>query len=169
MTQRSSFRRMLGLLALLLTMPLLVVGLTSAPASAAIVVNYTVHVPANVVTSPCSPGDVVNLNGNIHIVITTTADSGGGYHVVNTLNSQMRGVTIAPVPPVVRYVSAEGQTDSWYTGVILPAVYTHTYDWTLVSQSGTPNYDVHMTIHETVNANGVPSAVVDNWSMECRG
>jgi hypothetical protein len=169
MRQRFGHRRGVGLLALLLALPLLVLGLTSAPASAANVVNVVVHVPADVVTNTCSPGDVVNLHGNIHIVISTTTDGSGGYHVIDTLNSQLRGETVAPIQPVVRYVSAESQNDSWYTGTVFPAVHTQTYDWTLVSQSGTPNYVLHMTMHETVTANGVPTATVDNWRMDCEG
>ena len=48
-------------------------------------------------------------------------------------------------------------------------MHTHTYDFLLVSQSGTNNYVLHMTMHETVNANGVPTATVDNFSMDCQG
>jgi hypothetical protein len=51
------------------------------PALTETVVNYTFHVPANVQTNPCVVGEVVNLNGDIHIVIITTA-SGGGYRVI---------------------------------------------------------------------------------------
>jgi hypothetical protein len=28
---------------------------------------------------------------------------------------------------------------------------------------------VHLTMHETVTANGVPTAVVDNYRMDCQG
>ncbi len=51
----------------------------------------------------------------------------------------------------------------------LPAVHTRTYDFLLLSQSNTPNYVLHMTMHETVNAQGVPTATVDSFSMDCKG
>ena len=53
------------------------------------VVNYTFHVPASVQTNPCFPVDVINLSGDIHVVITTTTAASGGYRVANHLNSQL--------------------------------------------------------------------------------
>jgi hypothetical protein len=137
-----------------------------APASAANVVNYTFHVPASVQTNPCFPADVVNLNGDIHVVITTTADRRGGYHVTNSLNSQLSGVSITTG---TKYVNSESQQEDWYAGAPWPAVHTHTYDFLLISNNGTPDYVLHMTMHETVTAGGVPTATVGNFSMDCKG
>jgi hypothetical protein len=142
------------------------VGLRDAPAARAqTVVNYTFHVPASVQTNPCFPGDVLNLNGDVHVVITTTAAASGGLVVTNHLNSQLSGRSITTG---TGYVNSEKQTDVWYTGP-LPAVHTHTYDFDLISQSSTPDYIMHMTMHTTVTANGVPTATVDNFSADCRG
>lgn len=167
MSQRLSPRRALGLLALLLTLPLVVLGLTSSPASAANVVNYTVHVPVNIQTNPCTAvPDVVNLNGDVHIVITTTSSNGGSYRVNDLLNSEFTGVSVTNGAD---YVSSEGKNDTWMAQSPFPVVHTQTYDFTLVSKSGTPNYVVHMTMHTTVTSNGVPAAVVDSWRMDCQG
>jgi hypothetical protein len=136
------------------------------PASAANVVNYTFHVPASVQTNPCFPADVVNLSGDIHVVITTTADKRGGYHVTNSLNSQLSGLSITTG---TKYVNSENQQEDWYARAPWPAVHTHTYDFLLISNNGTPDYVLHMTMHETVTAGGVPTAVVDNFSMDCKG
>ena len=148
-------------------MPLLAVAAGfRQPASAALVTNTTIHVPASVQTNPCFPTDVINLSGDIHIVITTTADSAGGYTVDNHLNSQLSGLSITTG---TKYVNSEDQDDEWYARPPFPAIHTHTYDFLLLSQSNTPNYVLHMTMHETVDANGVPTAVVDNFSMDCQG
>jgi hypothetical protein len=136
------------------------------PALAANVTNTTIHVPASVQTNPCFPTDVVNLSGDIHIVITTTADSAGGYRVNNHLNSQLSGVSITTG---TKYVNSENKDDEWYARPPFPVIHTHTYDFLLLSQSNTPNYVLHMTMHETVNANGVPTATVDKFSMDCQG
>jgi hypothetical protein len=136
------------------------------PATAANVVNTTIHVPAQVEINPCYPLDVVNLSGDIHVVITTTTDGKGGYHVTNKLNSQLSGVSITTG---TKYVNAEEKEDEWYARPPFPAIHTHTYDFLLVSQSNTPNYVLHMTMHETVNAQGVPTATADNFSMDCQG
>jgi hypothetical protein len=154
------------LVGLVLAVPLLVVTTGQRPAAAANVVNTTVHVPASVQTNPCFPTDVVNLSGDIHIVITTTADSAGGYRVNNHLNSQLSGVSITTG---TKYVNSENKDGEWYARPPFPAIHTQTYDFLLLSQSNTPNYVLHMTMHETVNANGVPTATVDNFSMDCKG
>jgi hypothetical protein len=156
-----------AVLGLALVVPVLVVAAGfHRPALAENVTNTTIHVPASVQTNPCFPTDVVNLSGDIHIVITTTADGAGGYHVDNHLNSQLSGVSITTG---TKYVNSEDQDDDWYAGAPFPAIHTHTYDFLLLSQSNTPNYVLHMTMHETVTAGGVPTAVVDNWSMDCKG
>jgi hypothetical protein len=159
-------RRAAWILGLLLAVPLVVLGIGIQSATAANVVNTTIHVPASVQTNPCFPTDVVNLSGDIHIVITTTADSNGGYSVTSHLNSQLSGVSITTG---TKYVNSENQEDEWYARPPFPAIHTHTYDFLLVSQSNTPNYVLHMTMHETVNAQGVPTATVDSFSMDCQG
>jgi NMD protein affecting ribosome stability and mRNA decay len=153
-------------LGLLLALPLAVLAIGVQPATAANVVNYTFHVPASVQTNPCYPVDVVNLSGDIHVVITTTTDGKGGYHVTNKLNSQLSGVSITTG---TKYVNSEEKEDEWYARSPFPAIHTHTYDFLLVSQSNTANYVLHMTMHETVNAQGVPTATVDSFSMDCQG
>jgi hypothetical protein len=139
-------------------------ALQAAPAET--IVNTTIHVPASVQTNPCFPADVVNLSGDIHIVITTTTAASGGYRVNNHLNSQLSGLSITTG---TRYLNSENKDDEWYTRPPFPTVHTQTYDLLLVSQSNTPNDVLHMTLHEAVTANGVPAATVDRFSMDCQG
>ena len=154
-------------LGLLLALPLVVLAIGVQPATAANVVNSTIHVPASVQTNRCYPaGGFINLSGDIHIVITTTTDSNGGYRVDNHLNSQLSGASITTG---TKYVNSENQEDEWYARPPFPTIHTHTYDFLLVSQSNTPNYVLHMTMHETVNAQGVPTATVDRFSVDCQG
>jgi hypothetical protein len=153
------------MLRLSVALALACLALPAAGARAEGVTNTTIHVPASVQTNPCFPTDVVNLSGDIHIVITTTA-SGGGYLVNHHLNSQLSGVSITTG---TRYANSEEQDDEWYARPPFPTVHTHTYDFELISQSGTDNYVLHMTMHETVTANGVPTATVDNFRMNCQG
>jgi hypothetical protein len=160
------WRRFGRIVALLIAAPLAFLAFGVTPAQASNVVNVTIHVPAQVEINPCFPADVVNLSGDIHIVITTTDAGNGSTRVNNHLNSQLSGVSITTG---TKYVNSENQEDEWYARPPFPAVHTHTYDFLLVSQSGTDNYVVHMTMHETVNANGVPTATVDKFSMDCQG
>jgi hypothetical protein len=150
-----------------LIVPVLVVAAGfHRPALAENVTNTTIHVPASVQTNPCFAADVINLSGDIHIVITATADSAGGYRVDNHLNSQLSGVSITTG---TKYVNSEDQNEEWYARPPFPSIHSHTYDFQLLSQGDTPNYVLHMAMHETVNANGVPTATVDNFSMDCQG
>jgi hypothetical protein len=160
------WRRFGRVVALLVAVPLAVLTFGATPAQASNVVNVTFHVPASVQTNPCFPADVVNLSGDIHVVITTTSAGNGGYRVNNHLNSELNGKSITTG---TKYVNSEDQDEEWYARPPFPAVHTHTYDFLLLSQSDTPNYVLHMTMHETVNANGVPTATVDNFSMDCQG
>jgi hypothetical protein len=140
--------------------------LLAATAPAATVVNYTFHTPADVLVNPCNPADVINLNGNIHVTIRTTDDGSGGYHVGNHLNSHLSGRSITTG---TRYRSQEVRDEDWNAHPPFPAEHTHTYDFDINSSTGVDNFVLHMTMHETVNANGVPTATVDNYRAECRG
>jgi hypothetical protein len=161
----SRHMRLVWLACLALAVPLLVVTTGQRPA-AADTTNVTIHVPAQVETNPCFPADVVNLSGDIHIVITTTADDSGGYHVSNTSNSQLSGVSITTG---TKYVNSDIKHDDWYAQAPFPALHTYTQDFLLLSQSNTPNYVLHVTLEETVDANGVPTIIVSNISMDCQG
>jgi hypothetical protein len=156
-----------AVLGLALAVPVLVVATGFHKlALAETVVNYTFHTPAQPEINPCTPGEIVNLNGDIHVLITTTADSAGGYRVKNHLNSNLSGVSIVTG---IKYVNSTTNDEEWYARPPFPAVHTHTYDFELVSQTGFDNYVLHMTMHETVTANGVPTATVDKFSMDCKG
>jgi hypothetical protein len=128
-------------------------------------VNATFHVPASVQTNPCFAGDWLNLSGDIHVVITTTA-SNGGYHVDDHLNSLLSGVSITTG---TKYVNSEDQDHSWFAGAPFPVIESETHDFDLISQSAAANYVLHVTMHATVDAQGVPAAVVDNYRMDCTG
>jgi hypothetical protein len=152
--------------ALLIAVPFAVLTFGVTAAQASNVVNYTFHVPVRLEANPCVPGEIVNLNGDVHVVITTTTAGSGNYRVNNQTNSEFSGTSLLTG---TKYVSSENDNDEWFAAAPFPTVHTHTYDFQLVSKSGTDNYVVHMTMHETVTANGVPTAVVDKWSMDCQG
>ena len=84
--------------------PALLVALTTGPADAANVLNYTMHVPGVVKDNPCSPGTFVNLNGDVHGVITSVTDKAGGVRTTYDTNTRYRGVS---VPAGTTYVGSE--------------------------------------------------------------
>jgi NMD protein affecting ribosome stability and mRNA decay len=155
------------LILLLAAAPALVwAAISAAPtASAATIVNATIHTPADVQINPCSPGDVVNLNGDIHIVITTTANGRDGYQFKNQMNAHLSGVSITTG---TKYVSNQTTNTQWSTGT-LPVVHREVQDYLLVSQSKTPNYVLHMTVRETINDAGAVDVTAEKWSADCQG
>jgi hypothetical protein len=149
--------------------PLATLGLGAAgvaPAWGSTVVNSTTHVPAQVETNPCFAADVLNLSGDFHVVITSTDDNNGGFHVNMSLNSQLSGVSITTG---TKYVSSETHEQDWYARPSFPAIHSDVNDFNVVSQSGTDNYVLHLQMHETVTAMGVPTATVNHMWMECQG
>jgi hypothetical protein len=143
-----------------------IAALTAPPALAANVVNVTFHNPADVRINPCFPDDTVNLNGDIHVVITTTANGRDGYQVKNHLNAHLKGVSITTG---TKYVSNEINNEQWPAGSPFPGVHRDTYTFVLVSQGSTPNYVLHITVRETVDEAGTTDATAEQWSMSCQG
>ena len=136
------------------------------PARAANVVNVTIRIPAQVEPNPCTPGDLVALSGQLHILLSITEDPQGGYHVSETAREKLAGASLVTG---VKYGASKTETWSWFAGTPFPAVNTHTIDSELVSQAGTDNFIAHTTIHTTINANGVPTVTVDAIRLECAG
>jgi hypothetical protein len=153
---------------LVVTVPLLVLAASlyrPAPAYAD-TVNVTINIPATVEPNPCTPTDQVALAGQLHIVIATTADGQGGYHVSETMDEKLAGASLLTK---IKYTASKTDTWDWYAGAPFPAVNTHTTDSELVSKAGTANFLVHITVHTTVDANGVPTVTLENIWLDCKG
>ena len=169
--KRLRHRRWMTRLAFLLVAPLVaaVAMVTYAgTGSAANVVNETFQFPLSIQLNTCTaPAEPVALNGNLHIVVTTTSDSKGGYHV--TVGSNTESVTGTGLLSGKKYTSSTSDQDEYYAGAPFPQVHTMTHNYTLISQSGTANLVMKITFHVTVNANGIPTAAVDNIQSGCRG
>ena len=162
------WRSLLAGIPLVVAVPLLALAVSlyrPAPAYAD-TVNVTIKIPATVEPNPCTPGDVVGLAGQLHIVIATTADGQGGYHVSETINEKTAGASLTTG---IKYTASTTDSWDWYAGAPFPAVNTHTTDSELISKAGTANFLLHITTHTTVNANGVPTVTVDNVWMDCKG
>jgi hypothetical protein len=138
-----------------------------APAAlASATVNVTIHIPSTVANNACAGDDPINLNGDMHIVITTTADRQGGYHVTNHRNTHLTGTSLTTG---ARYVSNNASNDEWYARGPFPAVQTWTDTSVLVGQGSTPNAVARITAHETVDGTGATTASTDSYTVDCHG
>jgi len=135
------------------------------PAAAETVVT-TIHVPAQVETNPCFPADVINLNAHITIVVNTTAD-GSGVTALSTCEQQAQGCQYHHRHQVREQRQADRRVDR--AAAVPGDPHPHLRLPPDQQVSNVPNYVLHMTMHETIDPNGVPTVVVDNFYMDCQG
>jgi hypothetical protein len=134
-------------------------------AHAANIVNITINVPAMVVNG-CAD-DVVALSGDLHMVISETADGSGGYHMQRTTNyDQLKGAGLVTGVPYTAQTTSE---DSWYAGAPFPSTHTPGDQVEYLAQGATDNFVLHLRTHVTVTANGAPAATVDEIRADCTG
>jgi hypothetical protein len=127
-------------------------------------VNVTLKIPADVRPNPCTPGDFVNVSGTLHIVYYVREDGSGGFHVDQLVREHARGTSLTTG---IGYLLSDTHDESWQAsaGVAHTSILTST----LVSQAGTDNFLMRVRMHTTINALGVPTAAVDEVTLECAG
>lgn len=155
-----SFRSRLTLVTALLAT---LVALVAAAPSGAYTVNYT-REANDLRDNPCTPGDLINFDGLLHMVLHVTADNRGGYHV--GMESNWRGSGLSLVTGV-EYRGEQTTYDSVYIGT------GETVTWIdsvhLISQADAEDFLSHATIHLRVTPAGVPAVTIGNTWFECKG
>ena len=151
----------------LLVLALLVFGLLlmrAGKVQAATVTN-DVHLPVSgTAVSDCPGGESVDFSGSAHLLFHATIDSDGGSHADMHINSQgvsgigeSSGATYH-IPEEV-HINSNGHVGS--EGTI-------TLSEKLIGQGPDNNEVMHLTLHETVNANGTVTALVNNFFIKCQ-
>jgi len=114
---------------------------------------------------PCGnggAGDVVDLEGVSHSLFQITNDGAGGFHV--TQLSDLQGVT------------GVGNSGATYrgTGATLSQFDTKVGEtrssvnnFRVIGEGLASNVLLHATFHVTINANGVLTVYVNNFSLDC--
>jgi hypothetical protein len=126
--------------------------------------NVTIDVPAVVYDNACI-GEPVALHGSLHLVVGIASDQAGGSHIGSHLNGSYTGTGLVSG---VRYRASDNQQDVWNTRE-LPGSHTITMRTRLISQGGVDNAFLFTIVTTTIDADGVPTATVDNQWVECRG
>jgi hypothetical protein len=149
-------------------LPILAVILVifALPLSAAVQTNT--KVPVNIgVFIPCAAdgaGEVVFLTGNLHVLLRFTMDQAGGIHAAS--HFQPQGISGIGQTTGAKY-QATGVTQDEFNAKV-GTEETFINNFRIVGQGPGNNYLVHETFHITFNDNGVPTAYVDNFSVDCR-
>ncbi len=128
--------------------------------------NVTLRIPAEVRPNPCTPGDVVNLSGILHLIIYIRGDGQGGYHVTLLVSERLQGRSLTTSEA---YVASDVYDHSFYAGGPFPVTDTTTHSVELVSRGDSPNLLMSYTLHTTVSATGVPTATITNVRLDCQG
>jgi hypothetical protein len=136
-------------------------GANSFSSSAIIPISIGVFVPC----AMNGAGEMVFLSGNLHTLFHFTDDGAGGFHGMNESNPQ--GVSGTGSSSGDSY-QGTGVTLSHFNTSGLPFNQTFVNNFRIIGQGNGNNVLVHQTFHITVNANGQVTAVVDNFSAECR-
>lgn len=132
------------------------------------VVNETYEYPLAIELNTCTdPVEPVALHGRLHIVMTSTVDKQGGYHVgVHSNTQSVKGTGLITGQ---KYTSSSENEDVFHAGTPFPVVQTVTHDFVLISRGGAANTVLKTTFHITVNADGDPTAAVDDVKSGCNG
>lgn len=148
-----------------LTIAALVAVMIAGTASAEVKEN--VKVPTTLLqVIPCS-GDLVVVQGYMHILMTSTEDENGGIHgKVHFQPQGLSGVVVVGPNMGAKYQATGVTQDTVNAKKGQTYTYINNYRW--IGQGQAPNFMVHETWHITINANGELTAVVDNVKVTCR-
>jgi hypothetical protein len=134
-------------------------------AHSAVVVNESIPF-ATIVFVPCAndgAGELVLLEGQLHILLTETVNDN---HISFKGHFQPQGVGGTGVTTGDMYRGTGVTQDHVSLG---PGV-TQTFvnNFRIIGQGPDNNFLVHNNVHVTINANGVVTAVVDNFTVDCK-
>ena len=142
--------------------------LLSAPTYAAVDTNMSFPIMLSVFI-PCAAGgvgEVVTLNGNLHVLISTTVN---GNHISSDMHFQPQGITGVGSVSGDKYQGTGITRFSFEADVAgFPFIQTMVNNFKIIGQGSGNNILVHENLHVTVNANGTVTASVDNFSAECK-
>ena len=131
-------------------------------------INENDSVPFNLTLSiPCAnngAGEDVILTGYLHALISVTANKAGGFHVKTHFQPQgVKGIGLITGDSY----NATGVTQDEFN---VAAGYEETFvnNFRIIGQKSGNNFLVHEVIHITINANGVVTASIDNFSADCK-
>jgi len=113
---------------------------------------------------PCA-AEIAFITGDLHVIIAEEMDSNGGVHLKS--HFQPQGISGVGLLTGVKY-QATGVTQE-HTNIHSSLAFEETFvnNFRIIGQGPDNNLLVHITIHVTVDANGVVTADVLNSSVDC--
>src|SRR5262249_45797450 len=134
-------------------------------AQAAVITNQNIPIDISVFV-PCAnggAGEVVDLSGTLHDMFAVTVN---GNHFSAKVHDNPQGITGTGETTGDKY-QGTGATQQQLSGNVGEET-TFINNFRIVGQGPGNNFLVHENTHVTVNANGVVTASVDNFSIDCK-
>jgi hypothetical protein len=130
--------------------------------------NYTIQIDLAVFVSCANggAGEVVLLSGPLHVLFHTTVSDAGNYST--KYHFQPQGISGEGLVTGDKYQATGGTQDEFHIEGALPITETYVNNFRIIGQGRGNNFLVHENFHITINANGVVTAFVDNFSVECK-
>jgi hypothetical protein len=129
----------------------------------ALAVTTNSRTPADFTVATCGP-DVVTLVGEMHLVVRRNVDSAGGLHL--GMHSSGRYVGVGASGTVYSMNLNDEQSVNLTAGA---HEFTFETQELVVSRGSQPNFDAHLLIHTTLNADGEPTADTFDLRQSCNG
>jgi hypothetical protein len=152
----------------ILTMCLIALAVSIAPADAAVQVNDKTNVNLTIFV-PCAAGgagEIVDLSGSLHTLISFTIN---GNNVSGYFHFQPQGISGTGETTGANYqgtgVTQESFKNSLQNG---QANLTSVNNFRIIGQGPGNNYLVHETLHVSVDADGAVTVFHDNFSIDCK-
>ena len=144
-----------------------VLAILVAPANGAVQVNDKTAINLTVFV-PCAAsgaGELVDLSGLLHALILFTIN---GNNVSGYFHFQPQGIRGTGETTGDKY-QGTGVTEFKNTfGEPFPVTSTFVNNFSMIGQGPGNNFRVHETVHLTINANGEPTASIDNFRTTCK-
>jgi len=152
----------------ILTMCLIALAVSIAPADAAVQVNDKTNVNLTIFV-PCAAGgagEIVDLSGSLHTLISFTIN---GNNVSGYFHFQPQGVSGTGETTGANY-QATGVTQETFKNSLQngQANLTFVNNFRIIGQGPGNNFLVHETMHVSVNADGTVTVFHDNFSIDCK-
>jgi hypothetical protein len=129
----------------------LAVGVATLPMQATVTTNTSIPITLGV-DIPCA-GEVVVLNGPLHILFSVTFDSAGGFHMMALFQPQ--GISGLGQTSGAKY-QATGETEFQTNAKAVPFETSFVNNFKIIGQGPGNNLLIHENMHLTVNADCHP-------------
>jgi hypothetical protein len=143
-------------------------AVATVPAHAEVTINdetdvsWTEYVPCAV----GGAGEVVDLSGRLHTLISFTINSN---NVSGHFHSQPQGISGVGEVSGLQYHATGGTLDSFkITLKNGQASLTFVNSFRMIGQGPANNFSVHETLRMAIKADGTTAVTHDNYSLECR-